>query len=381
MAMSKPSFSKKVVGELKNETGKGAMNTFFTLGDINADGWTDIVVSGRNGQMAWFENKRGSGEWERHVVDEVENQECGGVVCDLNGDGLPDILNGGDYRSDTVSWWENPGARGGRWTRRVIVQTGHPQFHDLIIGDVTNDGRKSLVFWNQGAATLHWAPLPKDPMVSPWPDIRIIASGMREDGQPEEGLAIADVDGDGKNEIVAGTRWCRYTGEPGREWEVHKFAGGYITTVIAVGDLDGDGRNEVVLSEGDPCIYGKTQGGRLAWFKPKGDARGPWEEHVLEDFLMDAHSLALGDICGNGRLDILVGEIRGKTGENAHGPRLMVWENDGNARFTRHIIDEGTGCHHARLADFRKKGVLDIASRPLLGSERWNIIVWRNDRV
>ncbi len=33
------------------------------------------------------------------------------------------------------------------------------------------------------------------------------------------------------------------------------------------------------------------------------------EEHVLEDFLLDAYPLQLGDVCGNGRLDILVGEV------------------------------------------------------------------------
>jgi hypothetical protein len=58
----------------------------------------------------------------------------------------------------------------------------------------------------------------------------------------------------------------------------------------------------------------------------------------------------------------------------------MVYENDGQAGFARRVIDEGTGTHHARLVDLRNRGVLDIASRPLHGPEKWNIVVWYNDR-
>jgi len=374
-----PEFTRKVIGELDNSDSGANMNTFFTVADINADGWPDIVVGGRDGKMAWFENKNGGLAFQRHIVASVNCQECGGTAWDLTGSGHLDIINGGDWRSDELSWWENPGPNNGTWPRRIIAKTSHNQFHDVAIGDVTNDGRISLVFWNQGSASLYWVPLPGEPRRSPWPDIKVIASGMRENGQPEEGIAVGDIDGDGKNEIVAGTHWYKYTGRSGAEWEVHKFARGYITTVLAIGDIDGDGRNEIVLSEGDPCIYGRPQGGKLAWFKPKGDPRNLWEEHVLADGLLDAHSLQLGNICGRGRLDILVGEIGVADRLKERPPRLMVYENLGGGSFKQHVIDEGTGTHHARLADFRRKGVLDIASRPLHGPDKWKVFVWYNN--
>ena len=34
--------------------------------------------------------------------------EAGGAVCDVDGDGHPDIIFGGDWQSDEVWWWENP---------------------------------------------------------------------------------------------------------------------------------------------------------------------------------------------------------------------------------------------------------------------------------
>jgi hypothetical protein len=345
--------------------------------------------------MVWLENKAAPAEWEKHVVEKVDKMECGGSLADLTGNGYLDIINGGDFRSDEVYWWENPGRPGVEWTRRVLASTGATQIHDTIIGDVTGDGTISLVFTNQhgpGGTTIYRVPLPDDPTVCPWPGLEAVATGKHEpnpyrnphrddDIQPEEGLAKGDVDGDGKNELVAGTHWYKYVDG---EWQGHKFATGYITTKIAVGDVDGDGRNEILLSEGDPCVYGKTQGGKLSWFKPKGDLTAMWEEHILEDGLIDAHTLQLGDITGNGHLDILAGEVgEGDLDTGAYTgrlPRILVFENDGQANFTRHVIDEGTGIHDGVLAETLNRGILDIVCKPLHGPDKWNVLILYNDR-
>ena len=106
-------------------------------------------------------------------------------------------------------------------------------------------------------------------------------------------------------------------------------------------------------------------------------------DRVVEDFLLDAHSLQLGDLCGNGRLDILIGEVGvadPHTDEYAvRPPRLFVYENDGRGGFfARHVIDEGTGTHEAVLADVWNRGVLDIVGKPLHGAEKWHVHVWAN---
>ena len=151
--------------------------------------------------------------------------------------------------------------------------------------------------------------------------------------------------------------------------------------MIAVGDVNGDGRPEIVLSEGDPCIYGRPDGGRVAWFAPRDDLRAPWREHLLEERLLDPHSLQLGDLSGHGHLDLLVGEIGVKDRLDTNPPRLLLFRNDGKGNFTRHVIDAGIGTHHARPADVRGRGVLDIISRPLHGPDKWNVYIWYNDRA
>jgi hypothetical protein len=393
--MGKPEYTKKVVGQVVNDAPPGAMNTFSAVGDVNGNGLPDIVICGRNGRMVWLENVGEGEEWPQHFIDEIDRMECGGVLYDLTGNGYPDVINGGDSRRDEIYWWENPGAPEAEWKRHLIAKTGHTQFHDTIIGDVTTDGRMSLVFTNQqapGGTTIYRVPVPVVPTVTPWPDLQVAASAMSEPNpfrssgtQPEEGLALGDVDGDGKNELVCGTHWYRCTGKQGSEWEGFKFATGYISTKVAIGDVDGDGKNEILLSEGDPCVYGKTQGGKVSWFKPGADIVGMWEEHVIEDYLLDAHSLQLGDICGNAKLDILVGEVGMADASTdlyvVRPPRLMVYENDGWGNLTRHVIDEGTGTHEALLVDMRGAGVLDIVGKPLHGPEKWNVHVWYNNRA
>ncbi len=388
--MPVPRFRKTVIAEFPNPQGPAAINTFSSMGDINANGRPDFVACGRNGKLAWFENPgRPDVPWTEHLIDEWQSLECGGSVVDLTGNGFGDVIDGSDWRHDEIFWWENPGRANGKWTRRVIAETGHGQFHDTIIGDVTGDGVTSLIFTNQqGGAQLCRVPLPRDPRVSPWPGLEVIASELTEDNpwrpprfrQPEEGLAVGDIDGDGQNELVCGTHWYKWTGQ---RWRKHKFAQGYLSTKVAIGDVDGDGRNEIVLAEGDPCIFGKNQGGKLGIFKPTGDIAALWQETILLSGLLDAHSLQLGRVCGSNRMDILVGEIgvadREKNEYIRRPPRVMIMENMGDGSYCRHIVDEGTGIHEALLVDVYGRGVLDIAGKPLHGPEKWNLHVYVNE--
>lgn len=393
--MPVPTFRKQVVGEVINNVGGGQMNTFMGIGDIDGDGLPDIAVSGRNGRMVWLRNpgKPTGRAWEHHVVADIAVQECGGTLYDLTGNGKADIINGSAGGDDKVTWWENPGTLNGTpWDSHIIVETGKSQIHNTLIGDVKNDGRQYLVYANQGGGTrVFCVPLPSDPKSVPWRDIEMIIQGKAVPNphnkwsktglQPEEGLALGDIDGDGRNELVCGTCWCKWTGTA---WEEHRFAGDeYMTTKVAIGDIDGCGRNEIVLAEGDAVCYGRMEGGKLAWFKPGDDITAPWVEHRIDEGLTDAHSLEPADLCGNGRLDIYTAEIG--RGDDEKGiyvtrqPRLLIYENNGDGSFTRHVVDEGTGTHESVLVDMTGNGKLDIAGKPLWGPEKWNVHVWYQD--
>ena len=367
-----PRWQREAIGELENEHGEWSMNTLFNVADLDGDGQPEIFLSGRNGHMAWFDHDATT--WTRQIINEVRNQECGGQALDLTGNRRLDIINGSDGGFDELAWFEHPSTPGTPWPRHVIYKSGgHRQFHDTLIADLPGTGR-SLLFSNQGQGALGLIPIPADPYQSPWPDLHWVARDCRVKGLPEEGIHVGDLDGDGQNEIVFGTSWYKFHGGT---WQRHQYAQDYVTTVIELADVDGDGRLEIVLSEGDPVIYGQGRG-KLGWFKPGNDITEPWLEHRVADNLNDGHSLQIADLCGHGFQDLIVGEIGNKDTLETEPPRLMLFENNGRGQFSRHLIDQGYGAHHARLADFYGTGRLDIASRALHGPDKWKVFVWRN---
>jgi len=366
------SFTRQIIGTLENpEGGAGAMNLACLAGDLMNSGYQDIVIVPRYGKMVWYENLSGKG-WKEHVIDEnVRALEAGGVLYDLTGNGLLDIIIGGDWKNDELCWYENPGNTG-PWKRRVIYKTGgFNQFHDQAIGKFKRDGKSYLAFWNNRIGDLFCVPLPEDPSVSPWPGVELIRRG-----NPDEGLAIADIDGDGYDELIAGNCWYSFVSQE-KGWRSYTFAGDYLCPRLAAVDLDNDGILEIVMAEGDAHMFGKPQGGRAGWFKAGTDPKAPWTEHVIEDLLLDPHTLQIGNFCGHSGKDIFVGEM-GIPG-NDRKPRMLVFENDGKGNFTRHLVSEGHGTHEGKAADFRKTGSLDFVGKPLFDPERWDISVYYND--
>ena len=135
--------------------------------------------------------------------------EAGGAVHDIDGDGWPDLVFGGDCQSNCVWWWRNPGENwqsATRWERHTIKKSGKTQHHDQCIADFKGTGKPQLAFWNQGASTLFVAEIPSRPrQVDEWPAERVFTGHAGEGpGKYAEGMSSCDIDGDGRPEILAG---------------------------------------------------------------------------------------------------------------------------------------------------------------------------------
>jgi hypothetical protein len=378
-------FVKKTVGT-HNNAEHTWMNTMVTVGDINGDGLPDIAIAGGSGKLAWFENPGArDGGWKDHPIAMVDKVECGGSVYDITGNGRGDLIIGSGGGRDILYWYENKGAA--EWVAHQIAQTGRNQFHDTLVARTARDSKPALYFTNQGGGTaIYRVEIPANPHQFPWPGIEKITEGKYLDNpdnpwgssgiQPEEGLAVGDVDNDGEIELVCGTHWYKYTAAG---WQCYKFGTDFISTKVAVADINGDGKNEIILTEGDACCYGKKSA-RMAWYSPGADIHAPWQEHLLFDDLLDPHTLRVGDIAGNGHADILVGElgklVKGTDEWDVRKPQIFVLKNDGAGTFEKVLVDEGTSIHDGFLVDVDGDGKLDIVGRPLFGHEKWNMQVY-----
>lgn len=344
----------------------GSQQTASLVADLDLDGVNDFVITERTLRPAVVWYRRHTRGWSRYVVEaDPLPIEAGGAFHDITGNGAPDLVFGGDYRSNEVWWWENPYpdyAPDRPWRRHVIKASGARKHHDQLFGDFDGDGRPELVFWNQGARRLIRAVVPDDPLnwANEWKMHAVYSyteQGERQRGsyptwrQPHEheGLAAADVDGDGLVDILGGGRWFKYEGVG--VFTPHPIDSAYVFTRVAVGRFKPGLRPQVVLAIGD----GK---GPLLFYEWQENA---WVGKPLLDDLWDAHSLAAVDFDGNGCLDIFVGEMQ--LGRNPN-PRAWILFGDGEGGFDATEILNGFGLHEARAADLDGDGRIDILAKP-----------------
>jgi len=329
----------------------GSHHDITLVADLTGCGLGDIIIGGKEGDvnLFWYENPG----WRHHEMASAPQLEAGGVVIDLNRDGRPDVVAGQQIGGNELYWFECPADPRERWTRHVI-EDRFEKYHDQALGDIDADGEQEIIFASQKSAVIGYYDIPPDPTAEPWPRecCHILAEGVPD----VEGLVVADLFGEGPV-LVAGPSLIR----PGREAET--FAPGWVKTRAAVADLDGDGRLEIVLCEGE------SHPGRLAVCRlPELEPR------VLRDDLFHPHSLAVADFDGDGRPDIFVAEMG--LGRN-DDPRMFVYRNLGGGEFEEVLICRGVPTHEAKAADLTGDGRPDIVGKPY-DPER-HVDVWFNE--
>lgn len=341
----------------------GTKNDVCLVGDINGDGRNDIVVGSKYGEnsLVWYENPT----WKRHIIG-TAHLEAGGMLVDITGNGKLDIVAGAPmdsggpyitgYTNTGLFWYECPEDPSQRW-RSYTITSNFRKYHDQAAGDVDGDGETEIVFASQGAKVLAYFDIPADPRVSPWPDdhFHIIAENLS-----VEGVRIADVDGDGENEIIAGPNIFKRNADG--TWKRTELLSDIDPrTCIAVGDLDGDGKLDIVLTEGE------SYPAKVVWLKNPG-----WEVTLLGDDFFHPHSLEVADFDGNGLLDIFVGEMG--LGGYAKS-REVVYRNQGGGQFKMEVVAH-YATHGAKVADMTGNGLPDIVGKPYdSGSDQVDLLI------
>ena len=179
------------------------------------------------------------------------------AIGDLDGDGKPDLAV---IQSSTVSVFRNTSDRGeitsGSFEARVDFTTGGVLV-DVVIGDLDGDGKPDLALVNHGS---NWVSMFRNTTVTGAITADSFAAMVNfTAGDAPFSIAIGDLNGDGKPDIAVANSGSNSvsvfintsaTGSitAGSFATKVDFTTGSTPNYVAIGDLDGDGKPELVVA-------------------------------------------------------------------------------------------------------------------------------------
>jgi hypothetical protein len=418
-----------------------------TAGDVNGDGYDDIVVGAplydnpeSNEGAAWVYEGSISGvshssSWFKDSDQAGAELGCAvGTAGDVNGDGYSDIVVGAPFTShgqskEGVAWlylgsssglnevpaWHGEGDDADGMFGAAVGTAGDVNgdgYSDVIVGsplwddDVTNEGRVWVYYGSAHGL---------DPSES-W----YVESNYTE---AQLGFAVGtagDVNGDGYSDIIVGAPyrngsegrvyafygsasglnptgeadWYKDSGDPGAEY-------GY--SVGTAGDVNGDGYADIIL--GAPLMSGgvhREGAARVYYGSADGLGATPaWRGAGGTGFVYYGQSVGTaGDVNGDGYADILVGSPSYTADYSAEG-RVLLYYGSGRPGVSllprQQRLDPHTAIAHLGLSDgldgfcvraaawtpYGRGGtILEIEVKPLgtrfNGLNTWRFPYWQN---
>jgi hypothetical protein len=263
-----------------------------------------------------------------------------------------------------VTWALASQARGGEPPVRFERQVLTDQYYcdGVAAGDINSDGDVDIVagpYWYEGPeftathAFYEPVPLPREP--SPSNSMFSFVHDFNRDGKPDI-LVLGRVH---KHEAT----WYENPGDASGLWKSHfafERVRGESPTMV---DIDGDGGVEVI------CHWD----GRWGWIEPEEeDPHRPWSFYPIgedEDWPQFYHGEGVGDVNGDGRLDLVINDGWYEQPSSNTGTRLWT--------FHRHRFSQDRGGAQMFVDDVDGDGDNDVISA--VNAHGWGL-AWYEQR-
>ncbi|MEM8999185.1 MAG: VCBS repeat-containing protein [Bacteroidota bacterium] len=332
--------------------------------DVTNDGIADLVFVDTNnsgGQFGFFEGKKESGAWERHLIDlegSIDQKFAMGDIegADIDNDGDIDIVvaqHQGEWKASTnpskIYWYENP-----EWKPHFVGEA--PNFiKDVSIADFNGDQQPEIAVLTFENSTLS---IFQKGVSNGWSMVQQYLNYKN----LHEGMDVGDVNGDGYTDIVAEAHVFYSPGEDLKSiWDTENIDPRWNTqtgdwsrngTKIFLRDLDGDHKSEVFIS------HSEREGYPLSYYSKNN---GQWTEQVIADSIPACHTLQVHDFDRDGIFDVLAGtnKSRGQDLGYTDFPVTLFKGNEGYIEWHRHII-ANDGIYNGQVIDYDGDGDLDI---------------------
>lgn len=309
-----------------------SITTALLLGDVDGDGDLDLVIGDQNRQVLLYLND-GTGSFTDVTGSRMPlgSPATSLAMGDVDGDGDLDLVLGampGGAKYGQCRLYLNNGL--GTFVDATTTRMPFGSFNNrsVALGDVDGDGDLDLVLGNIGnqAATASSNRLYLNDGTGRFVDAsigRLPAVG----NDPTSSLVFGDVDGDGDLDLVLGS-----AGEWYSRWIQNKYGGYWSHSLIP-------GQSRLYLNNGAGVFSDATT------------THLPVARYTID-------SLALGDLDGDGDLDMVLG--------NSYftGGSVRIYLNNGTGRFvdvtTQRIPDAHGRTRAVVLGDLDGDGDLDL---------------------
>jgi len=240
---------------LSYASGKGTGSS-VAVADLNGNGSADLVVTTWNPGSVGVLLGNGDGTFQGVVTYPAGGPQAS-AIADVNGDGKPDILI-----ADTAGAGVLLGNGDGTFQPEVMYSSGGSTPTSIVAADLNDDGKKDLVVMNFDSGNVGVLLGNGDGTFQP----AVTYGGA--DGAGTPSVAVADVNGDGKLNLLVVNFQIDTKGDGGIgvflgngdgtfQPEAVFGSGGYFAWGLAVADVNGDGKPDLVaanlqLTRGQP---------------------------------------------------------------------------------------------------------------------------------